>query len=104
MITALVQFTLPKQLSIEQAKGKFTSTVPKYRDVPGLLRKYYILAKDGKTAGGVYLWRSQEDADKLYTEEWKKFILDKYGAEPTIVYFACPVVVDNMSDQILAEE
>jgi len=104
MITALVQFKLPEQLTLEQAKAKFTTTAPKYREVAGLLRKYYILAKDGRTAGGVYLWRSQEDAERLYTEEWKTFIVEKYGAEPTIVYFDSPVVVDNVAGRILVEE
>ena len=29
------------------------------------------------------------------------FIKDRYGAEPVIVYFECPVVVDNLSSEIL---
>jgi hypothetical protein len=104
MITAFVQFRLPQQLSLAQAREKFISTAPKYREIEGLLRKYYILAKDGKTAGGVYLWRSQQDAEKLYTDAWKKFIVEKYGAEPTIIYFDSPVVVDNLMAEIAVEE
>ena len=100
MITALVQFKLPKPLSREKAREIFASTAPKYREIQGLIRKYYILSKDGETAGGVYLWKSQEEAEHLYTDEWKEFIRNKYGAEPTVVYFDSPVVVDNVVGEI----
>jgi hypothetical protein len=97
MITALVQFKLPQPISLEKAREIFSSTAPKYRNTPGLLRKYYILSQDGETAGGVYLWRSRQDAEDLFTEEWKKFIFEKYAAQPSVVYFESPVVVDNVA-------
>jgi hypothetical protein len=103
MITALVQFKLHKPLSLDGAKEIFSSTAPKYRDVNGLIRKYYILSEDGKTAGGVYLWKSREDAEQLYTDDWKNFIVEKYGAEPTVIYFESPVVVDNLTDKIVKD-
>lgn len=103
MITALVQFSLPQALGREQAREIFLATAPKYRDMQGLIRKYYLLSKDGGTAGGVYLWHSQEDAERLYTDDWKKFIRDKYGAEPTVSYFESPVLVDNVAGEIVAD-
>lgn len=101
MITALVQFKLPQSLTRETAREIFSGTAPKYREIQGLIRKYYVLSKDGGTAGGVYLWNSQEDAERLYTDEWKKFIKDKYGAEPSVTYFESPVVVDNAVGEIV---
>jgi hypothetical protein len=103
MITALVQFKLPQPLSREKAREIFSGTAPKYRKIQGLIRKYYVLSQDGGTAGGVYLWTSREDAERLYTEEWKKFILDKYGALPSVTYFESPVVVDNATGEILID-
>lgn len=103
MITALVQFKLPQALTREQARDIFMGTAPKYREIQGLIRKYYLLSQDGTTAGGVYLWNSQQDAQRLYTDEWKKFIRDKYGAEPSVSYFESPVVVDNMAGSIIAD-
>ena len=103
MITALVQFKLPQPLTRQQAREIFCSTAPKYREVPGLLRKYYLLSKDGVTAGGVYLWESEEDAARLYTDEWKKFIREKYGAAPSITDFESPVVVDNVVGVIVTD-
>lgn len=59
------------------------------------MRKVYLLSEDGATAGGVYLWRSRADAERLYTDEWRLFIRDKYGCDPELRYFVSPVIVDN---------
>ena len=103
MITAFVQFKLPQAISRETAREVFSGTAPKYREVRGLIRKYYVLSKDGTTAGGIYLWQSQEDAERLYTNEWRKFIQEKYGAEPSVVFFESPVVVDNTAGTITTD-
>jgi hypothetical protein len=104
MITTMVQFRLPKPLTPKEARDIFLSTAPKYRAITGLVRKYYLLSEDGSTAGGIYLWESRADAERLYTEEWKQFVADKYGAPPTVTYFACPVVVDNLAGTTLADD
>ncbi len=101
MITVIAQFKLPEPITLEAARQTFLSTAPKYKDLPGLIRKYYMLSEDGATAGGVYLWNSREDAERLYTEEWKSFVREKYGTDPSLTYSECPVVVDNISHEIL---
>lgn len=103
MITTLVQFNLPKTTTVEEARDLFLGTAPKYREVPGLIRKYYLLSQDGKTAGGVYLWDSRENAQNLYTKEWQQFIFDKYGALPSVTYFESPVIVDNTTGEIIGD-
>ena len=104
MITALVQFRLPKPLTLDEAQAIFAETAPRYTKVKGLIRKYYLLSEDGETAGGVYLWKSREASEQLYTDEWKDFIAQKYGTRPSIVYFDSPVIVDNLIGQIITEE
>ena len=59
MITALVQFRLPHPLSRKEAGEIFSTTAPKYKNIKGLIRKYYILSEDGATGGGVYIWNSR---------------------------------------------
>lgn len=103
MITAIVKFKLPQPLSREKARQIFSGTAPKYRKINGLIRKYYVLSRDGGTAGGVYLWNSQHDAERLYTDEWKQFIFDKYGALPSVTYFESPVIVDNITGEIVTD-
>jgi hypothetical protein len=104
MITVFTTFTLPKPITREEARSIFLSTAPKYRGVPGLLRKTYVLSQDGLTAGGVYLWNSKAEAEALYTESWRTFVREKYGTEPTLTYFESPVVVDNVTEQILSDD
>lgn len=100
MITAIVQFKLPKPVTRERAQDLFLGTAPKYREASGLVRKYYLLSGDGTTAGGAYLWKSREDAERMYTPEWRQFISKTYGAEPRVEYFETPVVVDNLAKSI----
>ncbi len=94
MVTVIVQFKVG-DAKFEALKEIFVASVPRYQQVPGLLRKYYLLSEDGDTAGGVYLWKSREDAEALYTQEWKQMIKEKYGSEPVLSYFESPVIVDN---------
>ena len=104
MITVFTTFSLPKPITRDEARSIFLSTAPNYRGVPGLLRKTYVLSQDGLTAGGVYLWNSKTEAEALYTESWRTFVREKYGTEPTLTYFESPVVVDNVTEQILSDD
>ena len=104
MITALIQIKLPEPMTKDKAQNVFAGTAPKYREVKGLIRKYYLLSEDGATAGGVYLWKSRDAAEKLYTDDWKTFIMQKYGTKPSVTYFDSPVIVDNLVGKIIMDE
>lgn len=103
MITVIVEFNLPQPITNSQAKEIFLNTAPKYQGMPGLLRKYYFLAPDGAKAGGIYLWKSREDAGRVYTEDWKLFVRGKYGSDPKLTFLETPVVVDNVLDEIISD-
>ena len=102
MITVIVEFTLPKAMSMDEARATFLSTAPKYQSMPGLIRKYYFISDDGAKAGGIYLWESRAQAEQVYTAEWKTFVRGKYGTDPSLTYLNCPVVVDNTTQQIIS--
>ena len=87
-----------------KAQAVFAETAPKYREVKGLIRKYYLLSEDGGIAGGVYLWQSRAAAERLYTDDWKEFIMQKYGTKPSVTYFASPVIVDNLMGRIIMDD
>jgi heme-degrading monooxygenase HmoA len=97
MITAIVQFQLPNPVSLEEATRMFESTAPKYQNLPGLIRKYYLRSEDGRAAGGVYLWESREAAEKVYSGEWRERVAKLYGNAPQVTYFDTPVIVDNLA-------
>ena len=100
MIVAIVTFILPAPMSLAEITKVFQGTAPKYQGMPGLLRKNYWLSEDGRRAGGIYVWASRADADRVYTAEWKKFVEGKYGSPPVIEYLHSPVMVDNREGTI----
>ena len=100
MITAFVQFKLPAPITIAEATRRFESSAPKYRALPGLIRKYYVLSEGGTIAGGIYLWESRAAAERVYNGEWRERVAALYRAEPAIAWFDSPVIVDNRADEI----
>jgi hypothetical protein len=94
-ITTVVQFRLPQPISLEEATRRFQSSAPNYRNLPGLIRKYYLRAEDGRTAGGVYLWESRAAAEAAYSTEWREHVSKAFGSAPDITWFETPVIVDN---------
>ena len=103
MLTTIVQIRLNASRTQDELKTALADAAPKYQQVEGLVRKYFIAAQDGQTVGGVYLWKSHADAERLFTDEWRQTITEKYGTEPSIMYFNSPVIVDNLTKEILVE-
>jgi hypothetical protein len=103
MITVITTYQLPKPITRDEARRMFLSTAPKYQGVPGLVRKYYVLSQDGNSVGGIYLWNSRAEADAMYTESWRAFVREKYGTDPSLTYLDSPVVVDNLTHEILSD-
>jgi hypothetical protein len=102
MIVTIVTFRLPKPVTIAEATATFKSTAPKYQGLTGLVRKNYVLSEDGARAGGVYVWETRADAERVYTEDWKKMVEAKYGSPPIVEYLHSPVMVDNRDGSISA--
>ena len=100
MIVAITTFKLPHPETLENITKTFQTTAPKYRGVRGLIRKNYFLSEDGRRAGGIYLWESKADAERMYTPDWIKFVTEKYGTPPTVEYLHSPVTVDNRDGTI----
>ena len=97
MITTIVQFQLPSPITLAEATRRFESSAPKYQNIPGLIRKYYIRSEDGRVAGGIYLWETRAAAERVYSGEWRERVEKLYGAKPVIAWFDSPVVVDNLA-------
>jgi hypothetical protein len=102
MITVIAEYVLPKPINRDRAREIFLSSAPKYKGMLGLIRKCYFIDRDGIKAGGIYLWQSRADADRLYTDEWKAFVRNLYGCDPTLTYLDTPVIVDNVSNEIIS--
>jgi hypothetical protein len=84
--------------SFETATRVVAARNPICDGVPGLVRKYYLYGDD-LTGGGVYLWKSREGAERFYSEAWKATIAQRYGAQPEILFYETPVIVDNVNEK-----
>ena len=99
MITAIVLYDLPRSIGLEECRAHYAKIAPDFLDIPGFLRKQFICAPDGKVAGGVYLWETQEAAERFYSGEWLAGIRARYGTEPKIAYFETLALTDKASGQ-----
>ena len=99
MITVITQFAVPTTLNASQMRAAFTQAAPAFRNVPGLIRKQFLLSADGQTAGGVYLWEEQETARSFMQQRVAPMIRETYQVEPTMEFYQSPVLVENGEPQ-----
>lgn len=80
----------------DQLAAGMYKTVPKYLNLPGLIRKYFIIS-DQLEFGGIYLWATQSQATAWYTNsvDWNNGVSRTFGERAEITYFDVPLVVDN---------
>ena len=102
MIVAIVSFQMPRATTPEDMSGPFKAAVPLFQKVPGLLQKYFYVSEDGRRAGGIYMWASRADADRLYNGDWRPFVEKKFGAPPQIDFLDSPVMIDNRNGTVSA--
>jgi hypothetical protein len=95
MVVAIVTFQMPKPTTAEEMSAAFQAAVPMFQAVPGLLMTYFYVSEDGRRAGGIYVWASRADADRLYNGEWRPFVEKKFGSPPSIDFLNSPVMIDN---------
>ena len=103
MTTSITRFQLPPGVPVEAIKNGFREVAPKFKEPPGLLRKYFLISEDGKTGGGVYLWKSMEQARTFSEGVIRPMIKDKFKMDPSIEYYESPVVVDNLTSEIISD-
>ena len=99
MITVITRFTVPGTINASQMQAGFTQAAPAFRNVPGLIRKQFLLSPDGRTAGGVYLWEEEQAARSFMQQRVAPMIRGKYQVEPTIEFYHSPVLVENGEPQ-----
>ena len=100
MITVVVQFNCPPGTTSDDATALYLGTAPRFRKMPGLLRKYYLFDAEAGKGGGCYLFESRAAAESLFNDEWRNRIRNLYD-EPDVQYFETNVVVDNLVGEIV---
>ncbi len=100
MITEIVFFDLPENISREDLMMKYMSTAEAWSKNQDLIEKHYFYDSAGHRGGGVYIWKSKEAMFRWHGDEYKSRIKEIYGDEPRMSYFDSLVHVNNMLGKI----
>jgi hypothetical protein len=95
MITVITRFPLPVGVPAAQIRAGYEHVAPAFRNIPGLIRKQFLLSPDGRTGGGVYLWSDEAAARAFMEGKVAPMIREKFKVEPQIEYFESPVIVEG---------
>jgi hypothetical protein len=95
LITVVTRFQLPAGVTADQIRAAFDEAAPRFRNVPGLVRKQFLRSKDCRTAGGVYLWNDERTARAFMNERVAPMIREKFHVDPTVEFYDSPVIVEN---------
>ena len=58
----------------DEIKRRYHERMPEFRDVPGLIQKYYVYDEAADEWGGFYLWDSQQSLDAFLDSDLRKSI------------------------------
>jgi hypothetical protein len=72
----------------------FRKAVPQYRAVPGLERKQFTVATDGRF-GGIYQWKDRGSAEGWFSPEWHERVRQRWGAEGEVRFIAVTRTLDG---------
>ena len=80
-IVTVVRFR--SRLATDELKRRYTERMPQFRDVQGLLQKYYIYDESSSEWGGIYVWDSEASAKAYLESDLRKSIADVYEIDGT---------------------
>jgi Putative mono-oxygenase ydhR len=76
VIIQLVRFA--SRLSYDEVMERFEARSDRYREVPGLLQKYYVHYAENDEYGGVYVWDSEDSLQKWRETNLSGTLADTY--------------------------
>ena len=104
-VAVVVKFSPYPGLDRAQLEAAMIKSVPMYKNLPKLIRKYYVISDD-LSYGGIYLWEDRAAAEAWFTDSvaWSNGVSRSTGVAPEITYLDVPFVIDNQQLQGIDEE
>lgn len=90
MIVQIVRFT--SAMDDEQVAAMYEHRAGRYREVPGLVQKYYLAFPSGEH-GAVYVWDSQQAMAAFRQSELARTIPEAYQVQGEPQVEVCEVVM-----------
>jgi heme-degrading monooxygenase HmoA len=69
---------LKSNLSQDEMEQRYKERMPQFRDVPGLVQKYYAFDDSTKGWAGIYLWDSEESLAAYLESDLRRTIPSAY--------------------------
>ena len=101
MHTVMWTFQVPSGTSKQDLVNTINASAHTYQGIPGLIRKYYGIAEDGKTLVGIYLWQTKAEAERFYTPEWIAMVTQRWQAAPMRHQWETPMVVESAEQRLV---
>lgn len=101
MHTVMWTFQVPEGTTKADLRKTIEQTAASYIGIPGLIRKYYGIAEDGRTLCGIYLWHSRAQAEAFYTPDWVALVTKRWGAPPIRGEWETPMVVESEAGNLV---
>lgn len=99
MITVTTRFPLPEGIDDVTLTNKFAESVPRYRDIPGLVRKYYYRTEDSR-GGGLYLFKDRASADAVFDDAFRTTLEERFGTPVTIEFLPTLIVLETSDGSV----
>lgn len=77
---------LKSKLSRQEFERRYRERLPRFREVPGLIQKYYAYDEDTRRWAGIYLWDSEESLSRYLESDLRQSIATAYElTEPPLL-------------------
>jgi len=73
--------------------SKMKKSIPEYAVAPGLVFKYYSFAEEFRYFGGIYVWRTGQDAANWFNQSWFDRTRKKYGETGIVMRFSIQKII-----------
>ncbi|MEV7243305.1 hypothetical protein ACWDXT_05405 [Streptomyces sp. NPDC003236] len=95
MIGATVTFTYPGDFDSSRVVDVAEKARGMFEGMPGLRYKFFTYDEKRRQAVNFYVWASEEDAERFFSEEMRERVTGLYGVAPTIEFVRIAGIVDN---------
>jgi len=100
MITKIVSFQLPADMSRDEVVAAAREAAQDWIRHPGLVRKDFLLDASNMTYG-YYLFRDRESAERAHGAEFVEQLRERFDAVPKMEYFDCLLTADAENGKII---
>jgi hypothetical protein len=90
----VVRVPIPWYAPRSVVRGKFRDVLPEYEALAPLEAKYFTISEDDRY-GGIYLWKTREDAERHFDAAWRAGVRARRGVDADVLVLDAPYAVEG---------